>query len=493
MIRIRGGHWVVWVGLTAAATLLLRPLRGHLDKTHIALLYLLLVLAGSVAGGRRTGLSLAGAAFLLFNWFFLPPYGTFRLADPMDWLVLVAFLVVAAVAAQMVHRLRERAEEARRRTEEVRQLAHLGAETLNLPRSEEALAAIIAVIRSTLGVPEVRLHRGALPDSGDDLVAWVEQSGKAAARLGDGTTHLSFSGAVEGEGIRTLLLPLQVRRRTVGVLELGSDRAIRFDASQQDMLAALSYYAALAVERGRLEAEAAGVERLREADRLKDALLASVSHDLRTPLTTIKALATELADSGSPSALVIVEEADRLNRMVANLLDLSRLRGGALQVHPELVAVDDLVGAALQRLAGILGSREVRVTLGDGGSLLVGRFDFVHTLRILVNLIENAAKYSPASAPIDLAVHRVGDMLHVAVTDQGPGLPVSERERVFEPFRHAAGGAPQQGGAGLGLAISRSLAEAQGGALTYQPGPSGGSRFLLTLPAADLPGLEESL
>lgn len=151
-------------------------------------------------------------------------------------------------------------------------------------------------------------------------------------------------------------------------------------------------------------------------------------------MTTIKALATELAAAGDERADTISAEADRLNRLVAGLLDLSRLRGGGFPIHPELNAVDDLVGAALQRVTGILGDRRVGVSMADGGTLLVGRFDLGQSIRILANLIENAHRYSPPETPIELTVRPEGDRLVFAVLDRGPGVEPEEAERIFEGF-----------------------------------------------------------
>ena len=331
-----------------------------------------MVLAGTLGGDRRLGLTLATLAFLLFNFFFLPPYGTFAVADPLDWLVLATFLVVSTVAAQMLHRLQVEAAVSRRRAAEVDRFATLGAETLNVARADDALAAIEAVIRSTLDLDVCRIHTApAPPPAGagpDPLVTWVAESGHAAIRQSDGTVRLTDSSQPDRgrlEEAHGIYLPLRVRDRTVGVLEIGQNRPIVLSPAQWSFLTALTYYAALGVERARLTAEADRAEVLREADRLKDALIASVSHDLRTPLTTIKALAHEMAGTDD-RAIVIEEEADRLNRMVADLLDLSRLQGGALPLMVAVNPVDDLVGALVQRVSGVLGGRELEGRAGTG-------------------------------------------------------------------------------------------------------------------------------
>ena len=282
------------------------------------------------------------------------------------------------------------------------------------------------------------------------------------------------------------LLPLHVRGHVVGVLELRDARGIDLAHAERRFLRALSYYAALGIERIRLVAAADRADALRAADRLKDALLASVSHDLRTPLTTIKALAHDMR-SRDDRALVIEEEADRLNRLVADLLDLSRLQGGAIPLHIALNAVDDLIGALVQRVSGVLGDRRLDITFQDNSTLLVGRFDFVHALRILVNLVENAHKYSPSGTPIALHVTRDGGWLRFTVADRGPGVAEAERERIFEPFYRPSGAIADSGSAGLGLSIARRLAEIQDGTMTYSPRGRGGSEFVLSLPAADLP------
>lgn len=362
----RPGSWLFWSATLLVVTVALVWVREDLNQAHAALIYLLVVLGGSASGGRALGFTLACACFLLIDYFLQTPYDTLSVDKPLDWLVLLAFLVTATVATQLLGRANAEAAAARRRAEEI------------------------------------------------------------------------------------------------------------------DRLAALSV---------QLAAEAEHAEALREADRLKDALLASVSHDLRTPLTTIKALAHDLAGAGDERAAVIEQQADRLNHMVADLLDLSRLNAGGLPLQTEINAAEDLVGAAIQQVAGALGERELRTSLALREPMPVGRFDFVHSLRILVNLIENALKYSPADAPVEVAMRGEGEWIAIAVADRGRGVAPAERERIFEPFYRPAGGSPdgaRAGGAGLGLAIARRLAQAQAGTLTYEDRPGGGSVFTLRLPAARL-------
>ncbi len=227
---------------------------------------------------------------------------------------------------------------------------------------------------------------------------------------------------------------------------------------------------------------------LREADRLKDALLASLSHDLRTPLTTIRGLAEELCETGDERALIIREEADRLGAMVADLLEISQLSAGRLRVQPALTAVDDLVGAALERVTRVADAHPIDARVDAGPEpVLVGSFDLTHALRALVNLIENALKYSPPGAPVEIRARREGPSLLIDVIDRGPGIPVEERERIFAPFYRAQGTPPSVRGTGLGLSIARGLAEAQGGTVRVAAAPTGGSIFTLVLPAASIP------
>jgi two-component system sensor histidine kinase KdpD len=505
--------WLFWTVVLLVVTAGMIVGRDALDQAHVALIYLLVVLGASASGGRAVGVVLACAGFALIDYFFQAPFATFTVGKRPDWIVLIAFLATATVATQLLSRATAEAEAARRSAEEIDRLSSLGAETLSVGRAEEALLAIAKVIRDTVGAAVCEIYvrdaerdvlvntasvgDAAIPANGrppTELVSWVAEHGRIAAERPDHTIAFADTAPADRMSLElgapevlSLALPLVVHRRTVGVLRLADPRPIALAPATQRFLSALAYYAALGVERVRLVAEAEHAEALREADHLKDALLASVSHDLRTPLTTIKALAHDIAGAGDERAAVIEQQADRLNRMVADLLELSRLNAGALPVRAEINAAEDLVGAAIQQIAGMLNGREVRTAIALGEPVLVGRFDFVHSLRILVNLLENAIKYSPANSPIDLAVRRENGSLVIAVADRGPGIAPAERERVFEPFYRITNRPPGGGGgAGLGLAIARRLAEAQGGTVTYVDRAEGGSCFVLSLPAASL-------
>lgn len=230
------------------------------------------------------------------------------------------------------------------------------------------------------------------------------------------------------------------------------------------------------------------LESLREADRIKDAVLASVSHDLRTPLTTIRALASELRQDGDERAAIIEEEAMRLNRMVTDLLDLSSIRLRSVRVDLQLVAAEDLIGAALQRIGAAGGADRLDVRLPTDGSLPVGSIDFAHSLRVVVNLVENALRHTPPGEKVEVEVAERGSELVLRVLDRGPGVPEGDRSRIFEPFYQGPDRVGSVQGTGLGLAIALSLARVQGGDVEYHPRPGGGSIFELRLPGGRIPG-----
>ena len=453
-------RWVTAIGSLIVLTMTLLPVREHVDKVHVALALLLVVLGGSAVGGRALGLTLVGLAYLDFHYFFVERYDSLVMAKPLDGLVLVAFLVTSTVAAQLLTHMQANAQEARARAAEVERLAALGAETLNAGRAEDALRRIAEVIRTTLVVDVCEILTS------------------------DAATNASDT--VDG---RSLRIPLMVHGSATGILHLRDVAAIHLTPEQRRFLDALSYYAALGIERVKLVAQAERAEAFRQADLLKAAMIASLSHDLRTPLTTIKALANRLRERALPEAISIEEEADRLTRLVTDLLDLSRLNAGAMPLRLELNTAEDLIGSAVRQVGGTPLSARVLITRSDDSAdddvePLTGRFDFVQSLRALVNLIENALKYSPQDAPVEISSRRSGAQIEISVADRGPGIADSERERVFEPFYRSPDTPADVGGTGLGLAIAGRLAKEQAGEVRCESRPGGGSLFTLVLPAA---------
>jgi two-component system sensor histidine kinase KdpD len=456
--------WAGWLGVVAIVTAVMITMRGRIDQPHVVLIYLLVILFASASAGRALGFTLACLGFFLIDYFFQPPFAEVMVDKPVDWLALTAFLITALVSTQLLARAQSEAEESRRRAVEVESLSRLGSATLSVGRAEDALQRIADVIRSTLGMSECRI----IPDSGDELRSEAGVIGRPA------------------NGVTRIVRALSVQDRSVGFLVLGNETPVDLDAAQLRFLDAITYYAALAVDRVRLVAEAEHAEALREAARLKDIVLASVSHDLRTPLTTIKALAQSSAMQGNKSAAAIEEQADRLTRMVNDLLDLSRLKGGGFAAKPELNTAEDLIGAAVRQTRGLFGDRQLRTVIDLDSPALVGHFDFSQSLRVLCNLLENAVRYTPSTDGIELAARREGDQLVFSVADRGPGIVQDDVARVFEPFYRARNATPDAGRAGLGLSIARTLAEIQGGDVIYAPRAGGGSIFSLRLPATEL-------
>ncbi len=240
--------------------------------------------------------------------------------------------------------------------------------------------------------------------------------------------------------------------------------------------------AALSAEQARLAEEARAARYLREVNRAKDEVLATVSHDFRTPITTIKVLAQRSSGGSDSTAAAIEEQADRLSELVTNVLDLSRIRAGAVTLDIQLNTVEDLLGAAIRRAEGIRRGREVFHHLDVTAPAFIGRFDFVQSLRIVGNLIDNALRFSPADGKVELTTTAIDDRIVIRVADRGPGIADAERGRIFEPFYRPARQAPDGGRAGLGLSIARQLAELQGGSLDVEARSGGGSVFVLTLP-----------
>jgi two-component system sensor histidine kinase KdpD len=425
------------VSVVTAVVALLRP---HVPVLSLGALYVFAVLPISIFWGLAYAIPVSIASMLAFNFFFLPPVHTFTLSDSSNWFALAVFLVTGIVASELAARLRRRARESAL-------LAGIAGSLLERGNVEAELDRIAAQVAPALQVDRARIE-------------------------------------LAGSGVGRDWYPLVAGEERVGAILLqGGGRSGA--AARRRVVTALASLLAVALDRERLAREALEAEALRRSDSLKTALLRAVSHDLRTPLMAISASATTLAHAGprlggeDQAALVstIISETRRLDRLVGNLLDLSRLQAGAAQPQPQLWTVDELIVQALGSLAE--GSERVEVGLGEES--LTVEVDAAQIQRVLANLIENGLRHT--EGPVLLQVSQAGDEALVRVIDRGSGIPHDELERIFEPFQRGSRAAGVRG-AGLGLAIARGFAQANGARVWAESRPHQGATFVLALPLA---------
>ncbi|BEL08763.1 hypothetical protein Q0Z83_069540 [Actinoplanes sichuanensis] len=415
------------------------------------LLFLALVVGVALIGGRRPAVFAAVVGTLLLNWFFTPPYGRFAVAQSHNLLALALFVLVAVAVSWVVDSAARTTREAERASAEAHTLAAVATAVLS---GERPLPALLDRLRETFGLDTV-----ALVESGT-TVAEVGRLG-SRAETADATVRVDQN------------LTVALFGRTV-------------EASDRRVVEAFAAQAAIALRQERLAAEAATARVLAEADRMRTALLAAVSHDLRTPLASAKASVAGLRspdvtfdDEDRAELLATADESlDRLARLVANLLDMSRLQAGALGVAAVDMGAEEVVPAALD-------------DLGPSGRAVLVRvppdLPMVHAdpgllERVLVNVIGNALRYSPPDRPPTVTGNSHGEVVELRVIDHGPGIPADRWEDVFLPFQRL-GDRDNHTGVGLGLALSRGLAEAMGGTLIPDETPGGGLTMILTLPA----------
>ncbi len=517
------GRWLARAALAVAAlTAVMLSFRDRLDVLDVLLLYLLLTAGAALVGGLWPGALAAILGFLAFNYFFIPPYLTLSVGAIDHGLALVVYLGVAIVTAHLVSRVRAGEEEARREGRRMAQLAELNAALIGDATLGAILERIAERVVSVYGAQGCRVlirgEAGALgtgaffPErigprvdrTGLALAEWTMEHRRPVGRGGRGARIVGRTPALT-RGDRSadkgdaLYLPIVANERVHGVLEVtGRPGQGAFHAEDEQTLTTFVHQAALALERARLAEAAARAAALAHSDELKSALLAAVSHDLRTPLASIKAAATSLLDDSiawdeearAELLAAIDEETDRLTLMVGNLLDLSRIEGGALRPRKDWYDVDEVIGDVRARLAGRLEGHALSVDIEPDLPPLP--FDYVQIAQVLVNLLENAVKHTPPGTPIAVSARRVPGAIEIAVRDEGPGIAAESQRRLFERF-YRAGSATGAGGVGIGLTISKGLVEAHGGAIDVESAPGEGTtfRFTLPLPEASGPGAAE--
>jgi two-component system, OmpR family, sensor histidine kinase KdpD len=473
--RYRGGitrqrqvaGWILAVVLAPLVTLALATNRSGINLTSDVLGFLVAVIAVALVGGFLPAVAEAIAGSLLLNYYFTPPVHQFTIAEANNALALGVFVAVGLAVSWVVDTTARLAKAAARANAESELLATTAGSIL---RGQGALDALLERAREAFGMRSASLlerQDGAVGSARGPGADW-----SVVACSGDAPVSRPDDADVDVPVSDTLTLALAGRPLPAG------DRRV---------LGAFASYAAVALEQQRLSAEAEAAKPIAAADRMRTALLTAVSHDLRSPLASAKAAITSLRSpdmhwdaSDNAELLATADESlDRLTRLVGNLLDMSRLQAGALSLFPRAVGLDEIVAMALDDL----GPAGHDITVEIPETLPAVKADPAILERVVVNLTENALRYSPAGKAPVLAASALGDRVELRVVDRGPGIPEEHRDRMFVPFQRL-GDNDNTTGVGLGLALARGLTEAMGGTLTAEDTPGGGLTMTVSLPAA---------
>jgi two-component system sensor histidine kinase KdpD len=486
-------HFLRYLGallLVALATGLSTLVTLEFSPANLVMIYLLAVVLVAIYLGRGPAVFASFLGVLAFDFFFVPPKFTLTVADTEYLLTFAGFLIVGIVISYLTAQVREQVEAAQRREAETSALYALSRDLAIADDFAAILTAVTTHVEQTFGrdiviyLPEgerLQAHSRTVNVERDEAdsaaVTWVFQNGEPAGR---GTDQYPTS--------RARYLPMKTSQGTVGVLGVQPKEPGRqLTADQRRLLQAFASQASLAIERVQLAERARQIELLQATEQLQNALLNSISHDLRTPLVSITgALSTlalqdhELQDDARRSLIeTAYEEANRLNRLVSNLLDMTRLEAGAMRVARELTDVQDLIGSALGQLENRLADRKIHMEVPP--ELPLVPMDFVLIVHALVNLLDNALKYSPDGSPLDIQAKIDAGEIQISVLDRGIGIPPGDLSRVFDKFYRVH--RPEHvTGTGLGLAISKGIIEAHKGRIWAANRPGGGTIVTLALP-----------
>lgn len=439
--------------------------------------FLIIVLFISAGWGLRTAIVASVAATLSYNYFFLPPVGTFTIADPHNWIALFAFLLTSIVASQLSERARRETFNATCRRRELEQLYTLSQQMLTADNVLGLINAIPQKIVAIFGTGFAALYT---THSKKVYYSDINAHERVSAEELMQVTLRGESAAKEG--IR--ILPLRLGLRSVGALALAGREL------SPESVEAVGSLVAIAIERAGAIEQLAHSEAGRESERLRSVLLDSVTHDFRTPLTAIKASAQSLlGDQGELDAsarrellTIIDEESDRLDRLVGEAARMAQIDAHAIELDLRAVNIHEAIEAALETTRNALARHQVCINAPD--SLPLAFMDVRHTAEILAQLLDNAAKYSPAGTAITITAEAQGGKLMTSVADQGPGIEAIDQSMVFDKFYRGRGQSQTVQGTGMGLAIAKAIVEAQGGVISLTTQMGHGSVFTFTLPLA---------
>jgi two-component system sensor histidine kinase KdpD len=482
------------VGVAVVAGILLR---SSLELPNLSMLFLTAVLVCAVNLGTVAAIYAAILSFLAYNFFFIEPLYTFTVARPHELFALVMFLLVAVLTGGLAGRVREQSNAATRRADQTRALYEFTRKLSGAAKLDDVVSLVSAQMAQTVSGRSIVLL-------GEAAALTVRASAPADARLGPGEWAAARSSFERQQmtGWRSNTLPnaqfqfrpLKTSRGILGVIGLQPENFREpLTLETERMLSALIDQAALAVERTILVDETAKAQALADSERLRSALLSSLSHDLRTPLsailgsvTTLRAFGKRLTDTDRDDLLAAIEEeARRLQRFVANLLDMTRLEAGAVEVRRDWIDLGDAVRAAAERIGRAFKNRPIDITTEPNLPPLRGDSSLIE--QMFFNLLDNAIKYSEAGTPIAVHARRDGNDVVITVRDQGAGIPKDDLERVFEKFYRSKAHDGRPAGTGLGLPICRGIATAMGGTIRAEsPAKDGkGTRLVVRLPAAE--------
>ena len=477
----------VGVVLSVVLAAALVPLRSHLSIATSGLVLVVPVVAGVTAGGFRAGVVSAAAGFVVYDFALIPPYYTLTVGTAQNWVALAVYVVVMVLVARVVARLEEARASSQSREAGARRLSELSELLLADKPAPELARTIVDAGRDGFGVAGVALllavdgQLEVTASSGDRIADADLARLRPEARL-----PVPLSTDRSGAAVQTLALAAS--GRPVGLLVLSG---VRPSPAVRELLPTLANHLALALERAQLHERVRRAELLEEIDRLRHSLVGAVSHDLRTPLATIKVASSTLLDpqavlSGADTDelhTLIDTQTDRLTRIVNDVLDMTRIQAGVLEVRAQEWSTLDLVAEAVSALRPALEDRLVEVEIPPW--LPMVRADHLLIEQVLSNLLDNADRHGPPGTPITVEARIIeGDLVAVSVADSGPGVPVSEREAIFDTFVRFDSG----GRAGLGLAIAKAFVEAHGQRIWVEEAPGGGARFVFTLPLASANG-----
>lgn len=479
------------VAATTALDLIALPFIGY---QAVGLIELLTVLLIAIFIGRGPALMAAAISAISWNFLFIKPLFTLEISRAEDVILFALYFAIAIFTGSLTARLRTQERQARNNAERTMALYTLAHEIAAAVNMDDVLQTAVAQIGRVFNAEVAVLlpqgeqaaptphASGTLPldDKELSVALWAYDNGKPAGRFTD-TLPLAT----------VQFIPLNTATRTVGVIGIRARQTERLSFDQEVLLETFINQITLVIEREILDEAAEQSAMLRESERLYTALLNSISHELRTPIATIKGASSSLLNpatginEGVRVALAkdIQSSADRLNRLVENLLDMSRLESGRLQLKREWCDLSDLIGVAVQRVDYCASTHPIQLQLAPGLPLV--QLDFVLIEQVIVNLLDNACGYTPPGTEITVAARSLGQQVEIAVSDSGPGIPQDLIERIFEKFYRLPGTAT--GGTGLGLSISRGLLEAHGGTLNAENLPAGGTRFTLRLPLDGTP------